>query len=106
MIITAARALEALAKIPDPLVLPNKLPLEPVISVSAEDYEDDVIFTPSLVTRNQVPAGEMAKLAGIGLTQYDLEVAYVLDHDVNGSVMPRDVKAVRIPTILDTFPEW
>lgn len=106
VIITAARALEALAKIPDPLVLPNKLPLEPVVSVSAEDYEDDVIFTPSLVTRNQVPASEMVKLAGIGLTQYDLEVAYVLDHDVNGSVMPRDVKAVRIPTILDTFPEW
>ena len=106
VIIQAARALEALSKIPAPLILPNNRPLEPVLSMNARDYEENVIFTPSLVTRNQVPACEMAKLAGIDLDMYDLSMAYALDHDVNGSTLPRDVRARRIPTILDTFPVW
>ena len=98
LIVRAARALEALAKVP-----PMKIQ-EP--SMSARDYIDDVVSTPSLVTRNQVPASEMAKLSGIGLSVEELSMAYVLDNDVNGSTLPRDVKAVRIPTILDSFPEW
>ena len=105
-IIAAARALETLSRISEPIVLSNKLALEPVVSVDSKDYEDNVIFTPSLVTRNQVPASQMAKLAGIDLTEYDLYMAYALDHDVNGSILPRDVHAIRIPTILDTFPVW
>ena len=106
VIIAAARALEALDKISDPVVLPTKLPFEPVVSMNSKDYEENVVFTPSLITRNQVPATEMAKLSGIGLDVYDLSMAYALDHDVNGTTLPRDVNAVRIPTILDKFPEW
>ena len=98
LIVRAVRALEALSKVP-PMIIQ-----EP--SMSARDYIDDVVFTPALVTRNQVPASEMAKLAGISLSVEELSMAYVLDNDVNGSPLPRDVKAVRIPTILDSFPEW
>jgi len=105
-IIVAARALEALEKISDPVVLPTGFAYEPIVSVSSKDYEDNVVFTPSLITRNQVPVAEMVKLSGIGLDTYDLNMAYALDHDVNGTQVPADVRAVRIPTILDKFPEW
>ena len=106
VIIQAARAIEALSKINEPVVLPNNVPFEEPVSMNSRDYEENVVYTPNLVTRNQVPASEMVKLSGIGLDLYEISVGYALDQEVNGSTPPRDVKAVRIPTILDKFPEW
>ncbi len=68
---------------------------------------DEIVTTYSLVTRNHLPVSEMAKLYGIGLTVEELTMAYMLDHEINGSVLPRDVKGKVIPTILDTIvDDW
>ena len=105
-IIRVARALDALNKIVDPIVLSSGETFEPQVSTNIQDYVNDVVFTPSLVTVSHVPVREMEKLSGIDLNKYELSVAYVLDQDVNHSVMPRDVHATLIPTILDKFPDW
>lgn len=89
-----------------PIVLPDGSIMEKPVSTDGIAL-DEIITTAALVTRNHLPVSEMAKLYGIGLTVEELTMAYLLDHEVNGSVLPRDVKGKVIPTILDTIvDDW
>lgn len=89
-----------------PIVLPDGSIMEKPVSTDGIAL-DEIVTTYSLVTRNHLPVSEMAKLYGIGLTVEELTMAYMLDHEINGSVLPRDVKGKVIPTILDTIvDDW
>lgn len=63
------------------------------------------IDTKSLVTKTGVRAGDMSTIKGLGLSPYEVKMAYILDHESNQSVMPEDVVGVRIPTILDEIED-
>ena len=95
-------------KLPEnsPLILPDgslftkPVPMDGSILTEA-------VATPNLVTKNHISAADMSQLYGIGLTVDELKMAYILDHEANGSIMPRDVKAEVIPTVLDTIvDDW
>lgn len=66
---------------------------------------DMSIDTKSLITKTGVLAGDMAKIAGIGLSVYEIKMAYILDHERNMSVLPSDVTGERVMTILDTIAD-
>ena len=59
------------------------------------------IDTRALVTKTGVKAGDLSTIAGLGLTEYEIKMACILDHETNGSVIPDDVEWQLIPTILD-----
>jgi hypothetical protein len=59
------------------------------------------IDTRSLITVTHVLAGDMASIEGIGLSPYEIKMAYLLDHERNGSIMPDDVNAKLVTTVLD-----
>lgn len=87
-----------------PIILPDGSIFEKPVSTDGADL-DEIITTPALITRNHLPVSEMAKLYGIGLSVEELTMAYLLDHEINGSILPRDVKGKRIPTVLDTISD-
>lgn len=89
-----------------PIILPDGSIMERPVSTDGTAL-NEIVTTPALVTRNHLPVSEMAKLYGIGLTVEELTMAYLLDHEINGSVLPRDVKGRLIPTVLDTIvDDW
>ena len=63
------------------------------------------IDTQALVTKTIVLAGEMSTIEDLGLSEYEVKMAYILDSEFNGSVLPDDVDGRRIPTILDALPD-
>ena len=67
--------------------------------------QDMAVDTPSLITQTGVMAGDMAKIEGIGLDIYEIKMGYLLDHLGNGTVLPVDVEADLIPTVLDTIAD-
>ena len=66
---------------------------------------DECVDTTTLITDSAVAVSEMASLYGVGLTVDEICLAYALDNAENGSRLPYDCTAVRIPTILDTLPD-
>lgn len=81
-------------------VLDNGLVIAEPVFLDAESYRMS-IDTRALVTVTGVLAGDMATIEDIGLSAYEIKIAYLLDHERNGSIMPDDVYVWRIPTILD-----
>ena len=84
----------------DTCVLDDGLIVEEPVFLDAASYVM-AIDTQSLVTKTRVNAGEMASILDIGLSAYEIKMAYLLDHERNGSVLPDDVEGQLIPTILD-----
>lgn len=74
---------------------------EPVF-LDAESHRM-AIDTKTLITVTGVLAGDMATIEGIGLSPYEIKMAYLLDHLRNGSIMPDDVNAEHVSTILDNI---
>ena len=81
-------------------VLDNGLIVEEPVFLDAESHRM-AIDTKSLITVTHVLAGDMATIEDIGLTTYEFKMAYLLDHERNGSIMPDDVDAKMVNTILD-----
>lgn len=68
------------------------------------DIDENImtVDTRTLVTRTQVLASDMAKIEGLDMSLYEVKMAYLLDSERNGSIMPVDVEAEVVSTILDT----
>mgnify|MGYP003296800205 CR=1 FL=1 len=87
-----------------PCVLDNGTVINTPVFLDAASY-DMAIDTSSLITKTGVMAGDMANIEGIGLSVYEIKMAYLLDHEFNLSAMPNDVEAELIPTVLDTIAD-
>lgn len=85
-------------------ILDDGLIVEEPVFIDAASYVM-AVDTRSLVTKTGVTAGEMASIEGIGLSPYEIKMAYILDSESNGSILPDDIDGVRIPTILDTISD-
>jgi hypothetical protein len=81
-------------------VLDNGLIISEPTFLDAESHRM-AIDTRSLITVTHVLAGDMASIEGIGLSPYEIKMAYLLDHERNGSIMPDDVNAKLVTTVLD-----
>ena len=81
-------------------VLDNGLVIAEPVFLDAESYRMS-IDTRALVTVTGVLAGDMATIEDIGLSAYEIKMAYLLDHERNGSIMPDDVDARMVTTVLD-----
>ena len=88
----------------EPLVLDTGLIVEVPIFLDAAS-QDMAVDTQSLITQTGVMAGDMEKIEGIGLDIYEIKMGYLLDHLRNGTVLPVDVEADLIPTVLDTIAD-
>lgn len=84
----------------DTCILDDGLIVEEPVFLDAASYMM-AIDTKSLLTTTKVNAGEMASIEGLGLSAYEIKMAYLLDHERNGSVLPDDVDGQRLSTILD-----
>lgn len=87
-----------------PVVFDNGLMVEPVVSTDAAAYTE-CVSTPSLVTETGITVASMADLYKIGLTTDEIKLAYALDHDINGSILPSDCDTECLATILDTIED-
>ena len=63
------------------------------------------IDTKALVTKTGVRAGDMSTIKDLGISQYELKMAYILDNELNDSVLPEDVTGTRIQTVLDEIED-
>lgn len=52
---------------------------------------ENVVDTEKLVTKTHVRAAQMAQLYGIGLTLNEIKTAYIIDSNINGTILPDDV---------------
>ena len=89
----------------EPLVLDSGIVVSKPTFLDAGSM-DMAIDTTSLITRTNVTAGEMANIEGIGMTDYEVKMAYILDNERNGSILPFDIHAQRLSTVLETVNEW
>ena len=86
----------------DPLVLDNGLVVSEPVFVDAASMRF-AIDTQALQTKTLVNAGEMATIESLGLSNYEVTMSYLVDHLRNGSILPFDIRAEAISTVLDTI---
>ena len=86
----------------DPLVLDNGLVVSEPVFIDASSMRF-AIDTQALQTRTLVNAGEMASIESLGMSSYEVTMAYLVDHLRNGSILPFDIRANEVSTVLDSI---
>lgn len=87
-----------------PYLLENGLVITAPVFTDAAS-QTIAVDTRSLVTKTGVLASDMVKIAGLGLSVYEVKMAYLLDHERNDSVLPYDVKGSKLETALDAIAD-